>query len=333
MVTDGQDGPGRLLSPATVDRILAAVSSFYDWAIVAEEYDHGVSPVQMRTDPALARMPDRHQPYMGRASRQQPVRRVVQVKRPRRLPRPMNEPDLEVLLSGLKRLRDLAMLLLMLDGGLRPGEVLSLHLQDISYGRRRVTIRKRDDHPHGARGKSRTERVVDLHEPRTLEAVSRYVMHERPLEATSPFVFLVGPGRQRCEPLSYDALVKLFSRRMSALGLRTPETTPHALRHTPRPCGRAACVSCRCRNASATLRRIGEGLRQKRSTTPPSGKHSTVTKPSGSTSPASRSATTPAPPPRRPNGSSTTSTGSATAFPTATAPARPSRTARTPTPA
>ncbi|WP_336215927.1 tyrosine-type recombinase/integrase [Nonomuraea sp. LPB2021202275-12-8] len=77
---------------------------------------------------------------------------------------------------GLKRLRDLAMLLLMLDGGLRPGEVLSLHLEDISYGRRRVTIRKRDDHPHGARGKSRTERVVDLHEPRTVEAVSRYVI-------------------------------------------------------------------------------------------------------------------------------------------------------------
>jgi integrase/recombinase XerD len=89
-----------------------------------------------------------------------------------------------------------------------------------------VTIRKRDDHPHGARGKSRTERVVDLHEPFTLEAVSRYVMHERPLEATSPFVFLVGRGRQRCEPLSYDALVQLFSRRMSALGLRTPGDDP-----------------------------------------------------------------------------------------------------------
>jgi len=106
VVADGQDGPGRLLSPATVDRILAAVSSFYDWAILAEEYECGVSPVQMRADPALARVPERHEPYMGRASRQQPVRRVVQVKRPRGLPRPMNEPDLEALLSGLKRLQD-----------------------------------------------------------------------------------------------------------------------------------------------------------------------------------------------------------------------------------
>jgi integrase/recombinase XerD len=232
VVADARQGPGMLLSPATVDRILAAVASFYDWAIVAEEYEHDTSPIQMRPDPALARVSGRHQPFMGRASRQQPVRRVVKVKRPRRLPRPMSEPDLEALLSGLRRLRDLAMFLLMLDGGLRPGEVLSLHLEDISYGRRRVTIRKRDDHPHGARGKSRTERVVDLHEPRTLEAVSRCVMHERPGAAASPFVFLVGRGRRRCDPLSYDALVKLFARHMDGLGRRTPETTPHALRHT-----------------------------------------------------------------------------------------------------
>lgn len=155
------------------------------------------------------------------------------VKQPRRLPRPMDEAVLEEFIGSLKRFRDLAIFLLMLDGGLRPGEVLSLHVADISYGRRRVTIRKRDDHPHGVRGKSRMERIVDLHEPRTLDAVSRYAMHERPLEAVSPFVFLIaGKGARRLEPLGYDAVVRLFSRRMAKLGLRTPETTPHALRHT-----------------------------------------------------------------------------------------------------
>ena len=57
---------------------------------------------------------------------------------------------------------DLALVRLMLDGGLRPGEALGLHLSDVAYGRRRVTIRHREDHPRGVRQKSRTERVVAM---------------------------------------------------------------------------------------------------------------------------------------------------------------------------
>jgi integrase/recombinase XerD len=95
----------------------------------------------------------------------------------------------------------------MLDGGLRPGEALGVHLDDVAYGRRRVVVRYREDHPKGARAKSRTERVVDLHEPMTLEAVNRYVMDERPREADSPYLFLVGGcGLRLCEPLGYAAL-------------------------------------------------------------------------------------------------------------------------------
>ncbi len=234
VVVAGERGdPQRLLAPASMQRILAAVSSFFDWTIAAEEYEAADNPLLRRHDPALARVAERHVPFVGRPSRQRPVRRVVSVRRPLRLPRPLTAEEVEAFLGSLTRLRDLAVFLLMLDGGLRPGEVLGLHLEDVSYGRRRVTIRKRDDHPRGARGKARVERVVDLHEPRTLEAVSRYVMHERPAESSSPFVFLVG-GRHpnRCEPVSYDAVVRLFARRMDALGLRSPEKTPHALRHT-----------------------------------------------------------------------------------------------------
>ncbi len=224
---------GRLLAPATVQRVLAATSSFYEWAIAAGEYTQRDNPMQRRADPALARVSERHQPFVGQASRQQPVRRTVRVRLPMRLPRPLTAAEVDALLASLTTLRDLAIVVLMLDGGLRPGEVLGLHLDDISYGRRRVTVRKRDDHPHGVRAKSRRERVVDLHQPRTLDAVSRYVLHERPLEATSPFVFLVGGHHaRRCDPLSYQAVVRGFARRMERLGIRTADTTPHALRHT-----------------------------------------------------------------------------------------------------
>lgn len=157
----------------------------------------------------------------------------MRVRLPLRLPRPLTAEEVAALLGAVGSLRDLAMTLLMLDGGLRPGEVLGLHLDDVAYGRRRVTIRKRDDHPGGARGKSRQERMVDLHDPRTLDAVSRYVLHERPVDAPSPFLFLVGgTGARRADPVSYQALVRGFARRLDRLGIRSPDKTPHALRHT-----------------------------------------------------------------------------------------------------
>ena len=221
------------LSPATINRTFAAVSSFYEYLILSEQLSEHENPIQKVADPALARVPDRHRPFMGRASRQRPVRRAVHVKTVQRAPRPMDEVQINQLLDSLKLRRDKATLLLMLHGGLRPGEVLNLQLSDIQYGRKRVLIRYQTEHPKGARTKSRTERIVDLLQPETLQAVSDYVLLERPKDSDSPYIFLVGGrGKRRCEPLGYHALVKLFARHCERLGIRSPWVTPHALRHT-----------------------------------------------------------------------------------------------------
>ena len=221
------------LSPATINRTFAAVSSFYEYLILAGYFTERENPIQKVPDPALARVPERHRPFMGYASHQRPMRRAVHVKMVRRVPRPMDNEQVRRLLESLSLKRDKAMILLMLHGGLRPGEVLTLQLGDLQYGRKRVVIRYRTDHPKRARTKSRTERVVDLLQPETLQAVSAYVMDERPSDADSPYVFLVGGhGKRRHEPLGYHALVKLFERHCERLGIRDPWVTPHALRHT-----------------------------------------------------------------------------------------------------
>jgi integrase len=78
------------------------------------------------------------------------------------------------------------MLLLILKGGLRPGEVLCLHLRDIQYGRRRLVVRYGAVHPKGARTKTRTERVVDLLEPDVLAPINDCVNNEgRAIRAAS----------------------------------------------------------------------------------------------------------------------------------------------------
>ena len=228
---DGRAATG--LAPATANRVLACVSSFYDHLVLSGHPSVLANPMVKEHDTARARVPGRSKPFLAGISRSRPVRRAVRVRGVLRVPRPMDDGQVRMLLGSLKKLRDRAMVLLMLQGGLRPGEVLNLKLEDVQYGRRRVVVRHREDHPKGVRTKSRTERVVDLHEPEALDAVSAYVMRERPADATSGFVFLVGgKGKRRLEPLSYWALVKLFERRCDELGIRAPWVTPHALRHT-----------------------------------------------------------------------------------------------------
>jgi integrase/recombinase XerD len=220
------------LSGATVNRILVAVSCFYDWAILSDQVEIP-NPMTKVEDRRILRISDRHRPFLEGVSRRRPMTRTIRAKTIRRLPRPMSDEQIDALLGALKSLRDNALVQLMLNAGLRPGEALGLHMTDIAYGRRRVAIRCRDDHPRGVRSKSRTERLVDLHDGATLAMLNAYVMNERPPDSATPIVFLVGgKGTRRNEPLSYAALVRLFARACERAGIREPWMTPHALRHT-----------------------------------------------------------------------------------------------------
>src|SRR5260370_31257735 len=134
-VADGV--PAQLLSPATINRTFAAVSSFYEYLILAGYFSERENPIQKVPDPALARVSERHRPFMGYASHQRPMRRAVHVKMVRRLPRPMDDEQVRQLLESLSKKRDKAMILLMLHGGFRPGGILTLQLGDLQYGRKR----------------------------------------------------------------------------------------------------------------------------------------------------------------------------------------------------
>ncbi|ODT14982.1 MAG: hypothetical protein ABS35_32990 [Kaistia sp. SCN 65-12] len=209
------------LSPTSINRSIAAISSFFDHLVLAGE--PGIDANPLATSQELAR---------GGVARRR-SRGARRLKRVERLPRPMSREQVRALLGAVDRPRDRAMILLMLQGGLRPGEVLNLHLDDIEYGRRRVTVRHRTDHPKGVRTKSRRERVIDLYEPEALAAISAYVVTERPRSAPTGHLFLVcGAGSRAEEALGYAALAKMFKRRCAAAGLHDPWITPHALRHT-----------------------------------------------------------------------------------------------------
>jgi len=63
LATTTADGlPARHLAPTTINRIFAAISSFYEYLIVAGQFDHE-NPLLKIPDPALARVSERHRPF------------------------------------------------------------------------------------------------------------------------------------------------------------------------------------------------------------------------------------------------------------------------------
>jgi len=125
------------LQPATINRYLSIVSSFYGY-LAAEDPDL-LSPIHRR----------RHF-----------------LRKPHRLPRPVPLPDLQRFFAAIDDLRDRALFLLMLRGGLRIAEVAGLQLQDL-----RLTVA-----PPRLRvfGKNSKERTIYL-SPQMRTALAAYL--------------------------------------------------------------------------------------------------------------------------------------------------------------
>jgi len=91
-------GEGRVLSAKTCNRVLAAVSSFYEFLIASEKYAGRDNPIVKVADQAAAR----YRPPLDNAARQRPVRRVLRVKTVEALPRPMTSETYAALLGALR---------------------------------------------------------------------------------------------------------------------------------------------------------------------------------------------------------------------------------------
>jgi site-specific recombinase XerD len=176
---------GRGLKPPTVNRRLAAITAFYSF--LADEDPKLVCPV----------FPHRHN-----------------LKERQRLPRPVQEHDLEQFFAAVDSVRDRAMFLLMLRCGLRISEVAELRLADLFLDEPRPRI--------VARGKGSKERSVYL-SPQAERALNAYLA-ERP-NVPSDFVFLSYLN----DGLSTTAIHKRLARYRQQAGA---DLTAHRLRHS-----------------------------------------------------------------------------------------------------
>lgn len=219
--------PGNL-SASTIKRMLSSVSSFYSWL---ESISDTRNPQLTTIDYINYPVSRSYRGFLSFAYKQNQITsKLIKIKQPKRLPRPVAEDDFTVLLKSLKTWRDKAILFLGLQGGMRIGEILGLCFEDVNFRKKEIFIRFRDNNPNQARVKGMRDRVIYIEEPESLSCLNNYILFERP-ESESKYIFLAAKGRSRGSPLTYQGIYTVFEHYCRKLGMKG-NFTLHTLRHT-----------------------------------------------------------------------------------------------------
>ena len=141
------------------------------------------------------------------------------VSQPSRLPESVDGDDVGVFLADLNTHRDRAIVLAMVLGGLRAGEVRGLRLADVDMGMGRVRVV----------GKGNRERLVPVDRV-FFDEVAAYLRVERPSGCRTPECFVVLRGPPTGGPLTEAGMRKVFRVHRARTG--ATRVRPHRLRHT-----------------------------------------------------------------------------------------------------
>lgn len=142
--------------------------------------------------------------------------RPLHIKLPEALPKALDPADTRQLLSGIQKVRDRALFLLLLRTGMRVGEVLATKPSDVQLPEQKILLYQAS--------KNRTGRVVYFSEDARC-ALEQWLAQRDPSMA---FLFC-GYGNTR---LSYSGARVLFLKYLRLAGLAHKGYTIHCLRHT-----------------------------------------------------------------------------------------------------
>jgi len=144
------------------------------------------------------------------------LKRKLRVKVPEALPRALDPEEIKQLLAVIDKVRDWAMILVLLRTGMRIGELLETRVSEVNLREKRIIIWEAQ--------KTRVGRVVYLNEDAG-KALKVWLKRRDP---EKEYLFY-GLGRQR---LSYTAVRVRFVKYLEKAGLAHRGYSLHCLRHT-----------------------------------------------------------------------------------------------------
>ena len=144
------------------------------------------------------------------------LERKIRIRLPDRLPRAIDPDDLKQLLSAIDKVRDRAMILLLLRTGMRIGELLNTKVHDLDLNSHRILIYESD--------KTGVGRVA-YYSDDAREALMSWLQ----VRNTFKEYLFYGRGDQ---PICYETARSIFMKYLKNAGLEYSGYTLHCLRHT-----------------------------------------------------------------------------------------------------
>ncbi len=220
----------RNCKPGTIKGAFSAVSrflSFYDKedisditrhdieAFIEHEQDRSLQPATVRTTICCLYAFIKYLSDDNLVSHEL-MQRKVNIKLPKLLPRAIDPEEINLLLSAIDKVRDKALILLLLRTGMRIGELLNTRINDLDLANSKVVIYEAD--------KTGVGRVVYFCDD-AKEALLEWLNKRLPDKS---FLFYT----QGNDTMSYETARRIFIRYLKKAGLHHKNYTLHCLRHT-----------------------------------------------------------------------------------------------------
>ena len=184
-------------------------------AFLEHEQDRNLKPLTVKTRLSLVKAFVR---FLVRREvvRAEVLERSIRIKVPELLPKAMEPEDVKQLLAVVSKVRDRAMILVLLRTGMRIGELLSTTMNDLNLKERKILIFQAE--------KTQVGRVVYLSDD-AHQALLAWLAERDPQKQQ----LFYGQGR---DSLSYTAARMMLYRYLDQAGLSQKGHSLHSLRHT-----------------------------------------------------------------------------------------------------
>lgn len=202
----------------TINSILGCLSSFYQF--------HNHSGDTNVTLEELVNLPgSRYKSLLHHVYKDKPTRRrIISMKQFKRIPETITKDQFKTILAGCCNARDIFLVSLLYQTGLRIGQALMLKHQDILSWDNVIKIQPDADLHRSVQSKTNKPNIIHV-SPELMRLYADY-MNEIANNLSHDFVFV---NRTNQAPLHYSAVYKLFKRLSSKVGFKI---TPHMFRHT-----------------------------------------------------------------------------------------------------